>query len=205
MGFKRLVGVLALAWVLQAQSQTMDKAWSERETKLANEYLSLLVQQPEYGRVLDLLWTLYEKHDATKLLVENVSQQAKASKFPAVKLVEAHLIRKSGNLQRAAQLYDELLKTDGKNLTLLQSRAAVARELSDPATAFMLIKKAAELVPANDPQGPLMWIELGGMALAGGKNAEAADAYERAAKLKPQDIDLARQVAQLLWLLSCTL
>jgi len=198
MGFKRLVGVLALAWVLQAQSQTMDKAWSERETKLANEYLSLLVQQPEYGRVLDLLWALYEKHDATKLLVENVSQQAKASKFPAVKLVEAHLIRKSGNLQRAAQLYDELLKTDGKNLTLLQSRAAVARELSDPATAFMLIKKAAELVPANDPQGPLMWIELGGMALAGGKNAEAADAYERAAKLKPQDIDLARQVAQLL-------
>ncbi len=198
MGFRRLVGALALALVLQAQSQTMDKAWSERETKLANEYLSLLVQQPEYGRVLDLLWTLYEKHDATKLLVENVSQQAKASKFPAVKLVEAHLIRKSGDLPRAAQMYDELLKADKTNLTLLQARAAVARELSDPATAFTLIKQAAELVPPGDPQGPLLWIELGGMALAGGKNAEAADAYERAANLKPQDIELARQVAQLL-------
>jgi tetratricopeptide (TPR) repeat protein len=43
-----------------------------------------------------------------------------------------------------------------------------------------------------------MWIELGGLAMASGRNAEAADAYERAALQKPQDIDLARQVAQLL-------
>jgi len=183
---------------LNASAQTADKAWSERETRLANEYLSLLVQQPEYGRVLDLLWALYEKHDATKLLVENVTQQAATSKFAAVKIVEAHLIRRSGDLKKAAQLYDALLKLDEKNLTLLQSRAAVARELADPATAFTLIKKAAELVSPDDPQGPPMWVELGGMALAGGKNAEAADAYERAAKLQPQDIDLARQVAQLL-------
>jgi tetratricopeptide (TPR) repeat protein len=196
--FRRLVGTLALALALNAHAQQTDKAWSERETRLANEYLSLLVQQPEYGRVLDLLWALYEKHDATKLLVENVSQQAKSSKFPAVRLVEAHLIRRSGDLKRASLLYDELLKQDGNNLTLLQSRAAVARELSDSAKAFTLIKKAAELVPADDPQGPPMWIELGGLALADGKNAEAADAYERAAKLRPQDIDLARQVAQLL-------
>ena len=197
-GVKRLVGALALALALQVQAQTAAKPWAERETKLANEYLSLLVQQPEYGRVLDLLWGLYEKHDATKLLVDNVVQQAEKSKFAAVKIVEAHLIRRSGDLKRAAQLYDALLKADEKNLIVLRSRAEVARELSDPATAFTLIKKAAELVPADDPQGPVMWIELGGLAMAGGKNAEAAEAYERAAKLKPQDIDLARQVAQLL-------
>lgn len=194
--FKCLVGALALT--LHVHAQTTAKPWAERETKLANEYLSLLVQQPEYGRVLDLLWALYEKHDATRLLVENVSQQAEKSKFEAVKIVEAHLIRRSGDLKRAAQLYDALLKTDAKNLIVLRSRAEVARELSDPATAFTLIKKAAELMPANDPQAPQMWIELGGMAMTGGKNAEAADAYEQAAKLKPQDIDLARQVAQLL-------
>jgi tetratricopeptide (TPR) repeat protein len=197
-GFRRLVGTLALALALNVQAQNADKGWSERETRLANEYLSLLVQQPEYGRVLDLLWALYEKHDATKLLVENVSQQAKASKFPAVKLVEAHLIRRSGDLKQAALLYDELLKQDEKNIKLLQARAAVARELADTVTAHALIKKAAELVPQNNPQAPLLWIELGGLALADGKNAEAAEAYERAAKLRPQDIDLARQVAQLL-------
>lgn len=192
-----LIGALT-ALALNADAQNALKPWAARETKLANEYLSLLVQQPEYGRVLDLLWTLYEKHEATKLLVDNVSQQAQKSKFAAVKIVEAHLVRRSGDLKKAAQLYDELLKADPKNLIVLRSRAEVARELADPATAFSLIKQAAELMPKDDPQAPQMWIELGGMAMAGGKNAEAADAYERAAKLKPQDIDLARQVAQLL-------
>jgi hypothetical protein len=81
-GFRCLVATVtfALSGVLCAQTAT--KTWSERETRLANEYLSLLVQQPEYGRVLDLLWTLYEKHDATKLLVENVTQQAAAVEAP---------------------------------------------------------------------------------------------------------------------------
>ncbi|MGV3661637.1 MAG: tetratricopeptide repeat protein [Prosthecobacter sp.] len=196
----RLGKTLALALLLtcHVQAQTTDKPWSERETKLANEYLSLLVQQPEYGRVLDLLWALYEKHDATKLLVENVSQQAATSKFMEVKIVEAHLIRRGGDLKKAAQLYDDLLKTDEKNLIVLQARAAVARELADTATAFTLLKRATELVPVTDPQAPHMWIELGGLALAGGKQAEAADAYEHAAQIRPQDIDLARQVAQLL-------
>jgi len=194
----RLLGVLAAAWLWHAQGQAEDKAWSERETRLANEYLSLLVQQPEYGRVLDLLWTLYEKHDATRLLVENVSQQAAASNFPAVKLVEAHLVRKSGDLKKAAQLYDALLARDAANLTLLEARAAVAREMADTATALTLLRKAAELAPATDAHAPRLWIELGSMALTAGKNAEAVDAYERAAKLRPQDIDLAREVAQLL-------
>lgn len=196
--FRHLAGVLALALASPTQAQTVEKPWAERETKLANEYLSLLVQQPEYGRVLDLLWALYEKHDATKLLVENVSQQAEKSKFAAVKIVEAHLIRRSGNLKRAAQLYDELLKTDANNLILLKSRAEVAQEMSDPATAYAHIKRLTELIQPNDPMGPQMWLQMGGWALAVKKNAEAADAYEHAAQMRPQDIDLARQVAQLL-------
>lgn len=197
-GFRRLAGALLLALALNVQAQNADKAWSERETRLANEYLSLLVQQPEYGRVLDLLWALYEKHDATKLLVENVSQQAKASKFPAVRLVEAHLIRRSGDLKKAALLYDELLKQDGNNKILLQSRAAVAQELADPVTAYAHIKRLAALITPDDPAASQMWLQMGGWALAVKKNEEAAEAYERAASMRPQDMELARQVAQLL-------
>lgn len=197
-GVRRLVGTCVLALALGISAQEAGKAWSDRDTKLANEYLSLLVQQPEYGRVLDLLWALYEKHDATKLLVENVSQQAQSSKFPAVKLVEAHLIRRSGDLKKAAQLYDDLLKKDGNNKLLLQARAAVAQELADPATAYAHIKRLAELIGPDDPAGPQMWLQMGGWALAVKKNEEAAEAYERAAKMRPQDMDLAREVAQLL-------
>ena len=45
-GWKRLLGALVLTWTLQAAAQTSERAWTERETRLANEYLSLLVQQP---------------------------------------------------------------------------------------------------------------------------------------------------------------
>lgn len=194
----RLAMTLALALALNARTLNAQQTWSERDTRLANEYLSLLVQQPEYGRVLDLLWALYEKHDATKLLVENVSQQAEASKFPAVRLVEAHLIRRSGDLKKAAQLYDELLKQDGDNKNLLQSRAAVAQELADPVTAHARLKRLVDLLSPDDPEAPQMLLQMGGWALAAKKNDEAAEAYERAAKMRPQDMELARQVAQLL-------
>lgn len=193
-----MAAFLALALAGNAPAQDGGKPWMERETRLANEYLSLLVQQPEYGRVLDLLWALYEKHDATKLLVENVSQQAAASQFLAVKIVEAHLIRRSGDLKKAAQLYQELLKQDDKNVLVLQALADVAREASDPAMAYPLLKKLAALLPPEDSRGPQTWIDLGGLAMALKKNAEAGDAYERAASLRPQDMDLAREVAQLL-------
>ena len=50
-------------------------AWDEKDTRLANEYLSLLVEQPESGRVVDLLWDLYLQHDSTALLLENIKAQ----------------------------------------------------------------------------------------------------------------------------------
>jgi tetratricopeptide (TPR) repeat protein len=191
--FKCLLGTLAVALALPIQAQTVSKPWAERETRLANEYLSLLVQQPEYGRVLDLLWTLYEKHDSTKLLVENVSQQALASKHPAVLLVHGHLLRRSGDLAAAAAKYDEVLKTEPVNVLALRSRADVAMEQKQPEAAIVLLKRMAQ---ADNSAGT--WIEIGNLALGSGKNEEAAEAWEKAARLQPEDFALARQVAQLL-------
>jgi predicted Zn-dependent protease len=191
--FKCLLGTLVVALALQAGAQTVSKPWAERETRLANEYLSLLVQQPEYGRVLDLLWTLYEKHDSTKLLVENVSQQAAASKHPAVLLVHGHLLRRSGDLAAAAAKYDEVLKAEPVNVFALRSRADVAVELKQPEEAIALLKRLAQA-----DKSAATWIEIGNLALGGGKNAEAAEAWETAARLQPEDFALARQVAQLL-------
>lgn len=74
----------------------------------------------------------------------------------------------------------------------------MARELADGELALTLLRRALEVMPAEDPQKPQLWMELGGLALGSGKNSEAADAYQQAADLRPQDIDLARQVAQLM-------
>ncbi|MBX7208353.1 MAG: hypothetical protein K1X78_08595 [Verrucomicrobiaceae bacterium] len=172
--------------------------WDERETRLANEYLSLLVERPEYGRVVELLWDLYAKHDATKLLLENIRTQAADSKHASVRLVEAHLLRKSGDLKPASEIYDQVLKADAANRYALRARADIAGEMKQPAAALPLLKKLAETLPDGDAAKVDAWIEYGNAALSAGRNADAADAWEAAAKLKPGDLDLARQVAQLL-------
>ncbi len=189
------MGALLLTWSVHAAGQTPAPTWTERETRLANEYLSLLVQQPEHGRVLDLLWSLYDKHEATKLLVENVSRQAAASKHPAVMLVHGHLLRRGGDLAGAAGKYDEVLKLDAGNVFALRGRAEVAVEQKQPEAAIALLKRLAVVLKEG---GGDVWIEIGNLALGGGKNAEAADAWEAAAKLRADDFGLARQVAQLL-------
>lgn len=192
-GFRLWIATFLLAAGSHLHAQDSSKSWSARDTRLANEYLSLLVQQPEYGRVVELLWTLYEKHEATQLLVENVSQQAAASKHASVILVQAHLLRRSGALEAAAARYDEVLKADAKNAHALRGRADVALELRKPEEAITLLKRLAE-----QSSEPALWIELGNLALGSGKNADAAAAWEKAAALRPADFTLARQVAQLL-------
>ncbi|WP_409214471.1 tetratricopeptide repeat protein [Prosthecobacter sp.] len=187
------MGTLALALVLNCPAQTTAKAWSERETRLANEYLSLLVQQPEYGRVLDLLWALYEKHEATKLLVENVSQQAASSKHSSVLLVHGHLLRRSGDLAAAVAKYDEVLKAEAKNGFALRSRADLAVEMKQPDAAIALLQRLAEVESTAGT-----WLEIGNLSFGSGKAVAAAAAWEQAASLQPGDFALARQVAQLL-------
>ena len=180
------------------QGQAAPQTWTERETGLANQYLSLLVSQPEYGRVLDLLWALYEKHDATALLIENVTVQMQANRHPSVLMVLGHLHRKNGNLAKAATLYDEVIQADPQNANALQSRAAVAQELGDPVKAWQLIGQLSGQLSAADPRKVETLLQLGSLALAAGKNQEAVKAWQSAAALKPRDFDLMRQVAELI-------
>lgn len=188
------------AWCIGGSlgAQELPKSWTERETRLANEYLSLLVNQPDYGRVVDLLWTLYEKHEATPLLLENISAQAQATKHPTVLLVQGHLYRRAGDLKKAGELYDEVLKQTPKDARALRARADVAREQADPALAYTLIQRWVDSLAAEDPAKPQSLIELGTLALAAGKTEEAAKAWESAARLLPGDIHLVRQVGELL-------
>ncbi|MEN3943936.1 hypothetical protein WJU23_21720 [Prosthecobacter sp. SYSU 5D2] len=179
-------------------AQEPPKSWTERETRLANEYLSLLVSQPDYGRVVDLLWGLYEKHGSTPLLLENISAQAAATRHPTVLLVQGHLYRRAGDLAKAADLYDEVLKTEPKNTLALRSRADVARELADPALAYTLIRRWVDGLQDADPAKPQACIELGTLAHATDNGEAAVAAWEAAARLRPGDMEMSRQVADLL-------
>lgn len=188
-------GVFCLG-VVSAQEVKAD--WTERETRLANEYLSLLVERPEHGRVLELLWGLYEKHDQTKLLLENIRAQAESSGHPAALLIEGHLLRKSGDLKAAAAKYDVVLGKEPQNALALAARAEVASELQQPREALAFRTRLVEALPAGDPGRAGALLELGNLALALEKSADAANAWEAAARERAGDFDFARQVAELL-------
>ena len=182
---------------LQAQDNgASTKGWTDKDSRLANEYLSLLVDQPEYGRVVDLLWDLYAKRDSTALLLDNLHAQALAQPHPSVLLVEAHLVRRSGDLARAATLYDAILKAAPAEPLALRSRADVAMAMGDPTGAATYLQRLIETLPAADVSRADLLISLGDLHLAASKTKEAADAWAQAAELRPADAALARSVAE---------
>lgn len=172
------------------------EVWSDKDTRLANEYLGLLVDQPEYGRVVDLLWELYRKRDSTALLLENIRAQAAASGHPSVLLVEAHLVRRSGDTKRAAELYDAILKQHPDDVLTLRARSELAIELGDTAGAMQVLKRLLTTLPDTDATKPAVWMQLGDLTLVSGTPEDAAKAWESALKLAPGDAGLVRTVAQ---------
>lgn len=174
------------------------QAWTERETRLANQYLSLLGEQPEYGRVLDLLWELYEKHDSTALLLQNIEAQAKASNHPSIMLVRAHLVRRSGDPKAAIPLYEAVLEIQPNQVPALRSLADLLAETNDGIRAFALRKQLADLLPESSNERARAWIDAGHLALLQELPEEAAAAWEEAAATRPEDVDLIREVARLL-------
>ncbi|MBL9115097.1 MAG: tetratricopeptide repeat protein [Verrucomicrobiaceae bacterium] len=194
MNLRVVVGVVFCLWVADGLAFAQDKKgaeWSDKDTRLATEYLELLVDSPEYGRVVDLLWDLYQQKDSTKLLLENVHAQATASGHAHLLLVEAHLVRRSGDLKKAADLYDAILKTTPDLAPAMQARADVAIELGDSSRAIMLLQKLAVAIAE-----PSIWLRVAELELALAKVDNAARAWEEALKLRPQDLELARNVAQ---------
>ncbi len=197
---KRALTLFLLGWIAIRSMTLAGEAspWSEKDTRLASEYLNLLVEKPEYGRVLDLLWELYEKHQSTTFLLENIAQQAKAQPHPSVLLVQAHLLRKSGNQDQASALYQEVLKLDSKNAIALRASVDMAQENGDHAGALGFLRTLTELYSANDPQRAPLLVEQGKLAIAVNQREEAAKLWEQAVKLQPENTALSREVAQLL-------
>src|SRR5688572_2200094 len=127
------------------------KAWSEKETRLATEYLNMLVEKPETGRVLDLLWELYDKRGQTAFLLESIAKQAEKQAHPNTLLVHAHLLRKAGKISDAKARYEEVLKIEAHNAVALRALADLAGEAGDHAAALGYLKQIAQAAPANDP------------------------------------------------------
>lgn len=192
------MAVLAAAALLSLDLAAQESEWTEKETRLANQYLALLGEQPEYGRVLELLWNLYSSHGATDLLLQTIAAQAETSQHPAVLLVRAHLVRRSGDLKAALPLYETALAKRPDSPDALRALSEVSIELGDRARALELQTQLAELLPEGTMEKVRAWIEVGHLALAQDQADAAAKAWSAAAAMRPDDLDIIREVSRLL-------
>ncbi len=179
-------------------SAIADTPWSPKESRLASEYLNLLVEKPEYGRVLDLLWELYDKHGSTAFLLESIAAQAKKQEHSSVILVHAHLLRKAGKTKEATARYEEVLKAEPKNAVALRAMTDLTLENGNREAALDFLKRFTDTYPANDAARSPLLIESGKLLADSGKFDEAATTWEKAATLQPANAALAREVAQLM-------
>jgi len=118
--------------------------WRAKDTQLANHYLQLLQYNPEFGRVVDLLWDLYESHNATALLVEHFEIQAEHNVL--ARLIVGHLHWKLGDVEAALDVYDDVLATQPTNRFALDAKAKLAIQNADFSTAIETLSRLIDQV-----------------------------------------------------------
>lgn len=148
-----LAGSLLLAGsgpLTRAEEAAPAAPWTEADSKLANHYIQLLQRDPSYGKVLDLLWQLYAKKEQTELLLDYFLKAGENGPEVA-RLIHAHLLRKSGDLEAARSGYDAVVAADPANLPALRALAEIADEQKRWAKALSLYTRLTELVaPGTD-------------------------------------------------------
>lgn len=192
----RTLAVYGLLVGANAEEGTVGLEWSKQDTALANEYLSLLVEKPEYGRLVDLLWQLYARHQQTELLLANIALQVAAAPHPSVILVQAHLHRKSGDLQAATQLYEKSISLDPKQIRALRGAADVAMELRQNEVALEWLKRLAEVYAKGSRERAEVWIEAGDAAFGADQMEQANTLWTQAVEERQNDVAIIREVAQ---------
>lgn len=97
-------------------------------------------------------------------------------------LEEGIAAHRSGRLDVAAALYDQVLADDPANVAALHLKGALARDRGDKSTAVALLNRAA----SADPGSAVIHYNLGGALMDLGRHGEARAAYEAAVGLAPR-------------------
>lgn len=181
----------------EAAEKSNAAPWTESDSRLANHYIQLLQKDPSYGKVLDLLWELYEKKDQTALLLDYFKGASESG--PAVaKLLYAHLLRKGGDLEAARPFYDQALEADPASLPALRALAEIADQQKRWAKALSLYTRLVELVPATDEEGLAIRLRKAAIHRLQGQTAEAVADWNALLKASPGNVALRTEIVGLL-------
>jgi len=97
------------------------------------------------------------------------------------KLKKALSLHQQGHLVEAAELYQDILRSDPNSVDALNLLGVILQAAGDLEAAVTLIRRATELAP--DYASP--YVNLGNALQVSGKLAEAAESFERACQLEP--------------------
>lgn len=171
--------------------------WTEADSRLANHYIQLLQKDPSYGKVLDLLWGLYEKKGQTALLLDYFKGAATGGPDIA-KLLYAHLLRKGGSVEEARPLYDEVLSADPGNLPALRALAEIADQQKRWAKALSLYTRLVELIPASSEDGIAIRLRKAALHRLQGQTDLAVADWKALLESAPGDVTLRTEIVGLL-------
>lgn len=197
-----LLGLIVLAGMPGASAQEAREKpnaspWTESDSRLANHYIQLLQKDPSYGKVLDLLWELYEKKDQTALLLDYF-KGASESGPPVAKLLYAHLLRKGGDVEAARPFYDAALEADPSSLPALRALAEIADQQKRWAKALSLYTRLVELVPATEEDGLAIRLRKAAIHRLQGQTSEAVADWNALLKASPGNVALRTELVGLL-------
>lgn len=175
-----------------------EETWDAGDTRLANHYIYSLKQKPEYGKVLDLLWNHYEKHDQTRLLLQYFDQAAQRDNATDAKLINGHLLRKKGNPEAALEAYMAVDAESPGNIHVIRAMAEVNRQLGNHEAALAQFTQLIEIsgTDADD------WVdtEMARSQLLRklSRSGEAIENWLRILESQPEDLNLRKRIVALL-------
>ncbi|MES2715786.1 MAG: XrtA/PEP-CTERM system TPR-repeat protein PrsT [Pseudomonadota bacterium] len=203
------------AWVLQGDLLARQRA---EPAALAKAYQQALAVRPDHAMAHTALVTLHlTLRDLDAARSQHEAMRKLLPRHPQTLLFDGQMALIKGDLAKARELFQLLLRGMPDNLVLLQSAGVVELRLNAPGQAEVLLSKAVQLAP-NSPNARRLaaqaYLALGQPAralavlepitgpkapdaealtlaaqarLMAGDAALAASLFERAAKLQPDD------------------
>tara|TARA_B100000925_G_scaffold79845_2_gene56629 strand:+ start:6969 stop:13109 length:6141 start_codon:yes stop_codon:yes gene_type:complete len=173
--------------------------WTEADTKLANHYIRLLEKNPEYGNVLDLLWSLYEKKSQTPLLLDYFHSAVSSEDGPSVVvLIHAHLLRKSNDIEAAREAYTRVTDLDPNNIPALLALAEIADLQKRTNKALSLYTRLVEKLSANTENGLTVRLRKANLHQQLGQLDAAINIWRELLTAYPEEASLRTEIVSML-------
>ncbi len=172
--------------------------WSKGDTKIANHYIQILQETPEYDRVMSLLWDLYRRHDQTSLLLSYFKKAAVQQDLAVTKILYGHLLRKNGDLKAALKFYQQALTIDANEIHALRGAAELLEQAEKPKESLAYYDQLVKFLPAGDKNSLAIQLHRADLLKAQGRVNEAAEVWNQLLATHPHDKALRTRMVALL-------